>query len=169
MSLSGQNIQPERYTVIPRTLSFLTRGEHVLLLRLPPDRGAWAGRYNAIGGHIEQGEAPHESALREIEEETSLAPDYLQLVGVILIDTDDRPGVGLYIFMGECSRGEPTSSAEGKPEWIQPKEIEPTRMLQDIPTLLAYARESLDSGRPFSGRYTYDADGRLNMSISQPG
>lgn len=166
MSLPGQRVQPERYTIIPRTLSFLTRGERVLLLRLPADRGAWAGKYNAIGGHVEQGEAPRESALREIREETGLAPQELQLVGVILIDTGGRPGVGLYVFMGECRLGEPTRGAEGKPEWVQPQEIDPAHLLQDVPTLLSHARECLESGRPFTGLYKYDDDGRLKIQIS---
>jgi 8-oxo-dGTP diphosphatase len=169
MSLPGQRIYPHRYTVIPRTLSFLTRGDAVLLLRLPPDRGAWAGKYNAIGGHIEQGEAPRESALREIREETGLTPDDLQLVGVLLIDTGDRPGVALYVFMGECGVGEPSRGSEGKPEWIAPDQLDRTQLLQDIPSLLSYSRQSLMDGLPFSGLYTYDEKGKLQMSISQPG
>ncbi|HHH82541.1 MAG TPA: NUDIX domain-containing protein, partial [Chloroflexi bacterium] len=68
MALSGQRIQPERFTLIPRTLVFLLRGDRVLLMRLHENRGAWAGKYNGVGGHVEAGEDPLTAAMRETAE-----------------------------------------------------------------------------------------------------
>ncbi len=103
MSLEGQRLQPDRYSVVPRTLSFLLRGEQILLLKLPAGRGAWAGMLNGVGGHVEQGEEPRASALREVVEETGLAPGpSFRLTGVVLIDTQQTPGIALYVFVGEA-------------------------------------------------------------------
>ena len=72
MTLAGQNMQPERYSIIPRTLTFLVSGGQVLLLKLSETRGEWAGKFNGVGGHIERGESALQSARREVKEETAL-------------------------------------------------------------------------------------------------
>jgi 8-oxo-dGTP diphosphatase len=166
MSLAGQRIQPERYTVIPRTISFLTQGDRVLLMRLASDRGAWAGKYNGIGGHIEQGEDPLQSARREIEEESGLIPRSLRLVGVVLIDTGAAPGIGLYVFVGQGASGEPREGPEGRPEWVEFEALQPTALVSDLPTLLPAAIESHRSGQPFCGVYEYDDQGKLHIRLS---
>ncbi len=79
MSLAGQRLQPERYALIPRTLTFLFNKDEILLIKVPENRGAWTGLFNGVGGHIERGEEPHSAALREIFEETRLSPASLSL------------------------------------------------------------------------------------------
>jgi 8-oxo-dGTP diphosphatase len=166
MSLAGQRVQQGRYTVIPRTISFLTRSGQVLLMRLSACRGAWAGKYNGIGGHIEQGEDPLQSARREIEEETGLIPQAMRLVGVILIDTGAKPGVGLYVFVGGCAPGEPTGGREGGPVWVDFEALDPAELVEDLPALLPAALESYRTGRAFSGAYSYDEFGGLHIHLS---
>lgn len=166
MSLAGQRVQPGRYTVIPRTISFLTRGGQVLLMRLASSRGAWAGKYNGIGGHIERGEDPLESALREIKEETGLVPQSLRLAGTILIDTGGKPGIGLYVFAGECGPSEPSGGVEGRPEWVDFGALDAADMIQDLPTLIPTALESYRTGRAFCGLYSYGESGELHIHLS---
>ncbi len=48
-----------QYTVVARTLVFLTCGSKVLLLKGAPTKRLWAGKYNGIGGHLEPGESPY--------------------------------------------------------------------------------------------------------------
>jgi hypothetical protein len=55
-----------RYSIIPRTLVFLTRDNDVLLLQGAPTKRLWAGKYNGLGGHIEPGETPYQAAVRKL-------------------------------------------------------------------------------------------------------
>ena len=42
------SLKHQRYTVIPRTLVFITRSDCVLLLRGSPQKRIWANQYNGI-------------------------------------------------------------------------------------------------------------------------
>ena len=48
------SLSRDRYTVIPRTLCFVTRGDRVLLLRGALTKRIWANKYNGIGGDVER-------------------------------------------------------------------------------------------------------------------
>ena len=100
MPVSDQGITRDRYMLIPRVLIFLLRGESVLLLKGAPTKRLWAGKYNGVGGHVERGEDVHSAAHRELLEETGLVAN-LRLVGIVIVDADEKIGVGIYIFSGE--------------------------------------------------------------------
>ena len=53
------------------TVCFLFRNEDILMLlrNKPPNQGLW----NGVGGHIELGESPYESCLREVKEEAGFS------------------------------------------------------------------------------------------------
>ena len=119
----------QRYTVIPRTLVFVTsRNPHtgdrdVLLLRGAPDKRLWPNLYNGLGGHVEQGEGVSAAAEREVQEEAGLTVDNLDLRGVISIDTGEdemgaRPGVMVFVFHAESRKRVIIATDEGTPEWI---------------------------------------------------
>ncbi|NIS81517.1 MAG: NUDIX domain-containing protein [Anaerolineales bacterium] len=165
MTLQGQRVQASRYTLIPRTLSFLVRQDSVLLIQIPEDRGAWSGRLNGIGGHIEQGEDPLSSALREIREETGLEPVDLKLCGVVIVDTGTKPGIGLYVFVGGAGDNKPQASLEGSPTWIPQSKLESYQLVEDIPILLPRALQSYDTGVPFSAFYQYDENDQLVVKL----
>jgi 8-oxo-dGTP diphosphatase len=167
MSLAGQNPQPGRYTIIPRTLSFLFSGEDVLLIRLPEDGSAWGGHLNGVGGHIEQGEDPLSAARREIVEETGISPRDLTFSGIVIIDIGSKPGIGLYVFIGHSPEGaQPITGIEGIPEWIALETLEQQDVVEDLPTLIQRALKSHKEHIPFSAVYTYDQDGNLSMRFS---
>ncbi len=157
-----QSVDPHRYTVVPRTLTFLTRPGHVLLIRLPDDHPDWPGCYNGVGGHIEPGEDASSAARREIVEETGLAPRALRLCGTVLIDTGDRPGIALLVFTGEAE-GTPAPTRAGVPRWTPLSEIKALRLVQDLPRLLPRALDRNPDDPPFSALYRYDPSGRLRI------
>jgi 8-oxo-dGTP diphosphatase len=109
-----------RYTVIPRTLVFLTNGDDVLLLKGAPTKRLWAGRYNGLGGHVEPGETIAAAALREVREEAGIAPEEVEGFTLrALVNIEGTPqGVLLCIFTGRSRTRVVRASAEGTPEWV---------------------------------------------------
>ena len=108
------------YTVIPRTLVFLTNGDAVLLLRGAPTKRLWANRYNGLGGHVEPGETILAAALREVWEEAGIAAGEIDDFALrALINVEGEPqGVLLCVFVGSTRTREVAGSAEGSPEWV---------------------------------------------------
>ncbi|HEX9029036.1 MAG TPA: NUDIX domain-containing protein [Anaerolineales bacterium] len=160
MPVSEQGVSLDRYMLIPRTLIFLTRDEHVLLLKGAPHKRLWANRYNGLGGHIEAGEDVIGAARREIREEAGLNPDQLWLCGVITVDTQQNPGIGIYVLRGECSQGTPSPSREGAAEWMHRSKVSELPLVEDLVILLPRVLASKPGDQPFSAHIAYNDAGR---------
>lgn len=153
-----------RYTVVPRVLVFLTRGDEVLLLRGAPDKKLWAGKYNGLGGHIEPGETPHQAAVREVNEEAGLTADALMLRAVVHVTIPQAPGVLFFVFAGSARPGELRPSNEGAPVWVARAELDMLPLVEDLPELLPRV---LASGPLIYGHYTFSESG-LCMDFQSP-
>ena len=91
--LNPQIILPGRYSFVARTLPLLLREEKVLMQKAPLTKKIWAGHYNGIGGHIENGEDVLSSARRELWEESGLECTDLHLCGVVTIEVQPSQGI----------------------------------------------------------------------------
>lgn len=166
MSLAGQRLRLDRYALIPRTLTFLLHSDEILLIKVPEDRGAWSGLYNGVGGHIERGEEPLSAALREIGEETNQSPKSLNLTGIVQIDTNRNPGIGLFVFLGIVEvKKDLISGPEGTPEWIEISDLTDTPLVEDLPQLLPKILEAGETGAPFFAKYHYDPEDQLTITF----
>jgi len=166
MPSSDQGVTHDRYTLIPRTLIFLTRGERVLLLKGAAHKRLWANRYNGVGGHIERGEDVLTSARRELAEETGLQVPDLWLCGVITVDTGQNTGISIYIFKGECPKGEAHPSSEGTLEWVAFAEALEKSLVEDLYQLLPRVLQMQPGDPPLSAIYSYDQEGKMEVRFS---
>lgn len=158
-----------RYQAIPRSLIFLTStnpqtsAQEVLLLKGAPNKRLWANRYNGLGGHIEADEDIYSAAIREVKEETGLNLEPLHLRGLVNIDTGmdesgQRPGVLMFVFVGDSERREVHTTREGAPEWIPIAELANYPLVDDLYEVLPRA---LDNGPVFFGHYSPGPDGAM--------
>ncbi len=166
MTLDGQRVQPYRYTIIPRTLSFLTRADTVLLLRVAAGRSVWSGFLNGVGGHIEKGESPDDAARREIMEETGLNAQDLELCGAIIVDSGGQPGIGLYIFVGRALGKLLDSSPEGKPEWVLLSDLQSYDLVHDLYEIIPRAMDCYKKKSAFTALTTFDQEGFPHLRFS---
>jgi 8-oxo-dGTP diphosphatase len=163
--LAGQRLQPDRYSVIPRTISFVFHQNQVLLIKVAEGRGAWSGQYNGIGGHIESGEHPHTSALRELQEETGILPDHLQFCGHILIDTGKATGIGLFVFGGAIQQPPPLQSTpEGAPHWLKLDALDGQPLVEDLHGLIPKVLATMEGAPTFLGLYQFSNEGKLETT-----
>ncbi len=166
MSLDGQRLDPDRYTIVPRTISFIVRQNEILLIKLADDRTRWSGRYNGIGGHIEPGEEPLSAARREVLEETGLAPDQ-QLCGVVTVDTGACPGIGLFVFVGEAVESDLSAGPEGAPTWLPIDRLADYDSVEDLDFLIPQALKAQSENSVFFAAYSYDTRGKLQITLTE--
>lgn len=166
MPAKEQGVSQDRYTCIPRTLIFLTRGDSVLLLKGASTKRIWANKYNGVGGHVEQGEDVLSSAMRELDEETGLSAN-LRLVGTLQVDVEPTMGICVYVFTGEAKEGEPRSSAEGTLEWIPFEDLDQYSLVEDVSILLERIQKMNADSPPFSARSFYDENDKLTVRFGE--
>ena len=164
--MGKQEISYDRYSIIPRCLIFLNRDDSILFIKGAPGKKLWPNLYNGIGGHIEKGEDIFSAAHREIFEETGLRPESLYLCGIIIIDTNKKLGIGIFVFKGNCSQGETTPSSEGELHWIGPDELNELDLVEDLPILLPKVLNWQPHQLPFSALYQYQGgDNKLQIKF----
>ncbi|MBK8025946.1 MAG: NUDIX domain-containing protein [Chloroflexi bacterium] len=162
----GANATQGRWLVIPRTLCFLVNGDDVLLMKRAPTKRVFPNRYNGVGGHIERYEDPLTSARREIEEETGINAGKLTLRAMYNIDTGEKTGIMLYVFVGLLeTRQTRDDCAEGTLHWIPIAELDRYDLVEDLPHILPRILDG--DTAPWFVHVSYDSDDRIVMRFAE--
>lgn len=117
------------------------------------------GKFNGLGGKIEDGETIEQAAIREGQEEAGITLINPVRVGRILFKFQDGEQDHLVHFLrAEQFSGTPEETDEMRPEWFHENEIPYNNMWADdrywLPLLLA--------GKKFTGNFIFD----MNRDIS---
>ncbi len=157
----------ERYAVYPRTLTFLLDGDDVLLIQRSPGARLFPGVYNGVGGHVERGEDVLSSARREVREETGLDVPELALRCLLHVDEGaGRPGVLVFVFVGQAGRRDVTASSEGTLHWVPLARLHELNLLPDLPPLLARLLSLPPGAAPLFARSTIPPAGGWAIHFS---
>ena len=63
--------------------AFIVEGDRILLGRRSPDRAFYPDVWDVFGGHIEPGEQPEQTLIREVEEELGITPTQWRDLGIL--------------------------------------------------------------------------------------
>ena len=137
------------------TLLFLLKEGHILLAMKKRSHGQ--GKWNGVGGKLDEGETPEQAAVRECQEEIEVTPKHLKKVGELHFF--DQPDTEHYCHIYTAAEwdGEPSETEEMRPEWFNVDEIPYDTMWPDdrfwLPKMLA--------GKTFTGTVVISPDDKI--------
>lgn len=146
------------------TLVFLLRGDEVLLIR--KKRGFGAGKFNGVGGKVEEGESLADAARREVLEEVGVRIKDLEYHGVLeFYSSKEEPDWIVHVFVSRDFEGEPRPTPEADPKWFKVTNLPLDEMWEDdrcwLPRVLR--------GEKIRGVFRFNDDyTRLETSCVQP-
>jgi 8-oxo-dGTP diphosphatase len=163
----GAHVTEGRWLATVRTLTFVLRDGHVLLMKRAPTKRIFPNRYNGLGGHIERDEDPFTSALREVKEESGLDVHDLRLRGVYNIDSGESTGIVLFIFTAQASSAALDHECdEGTLHWVLVDQVQALDLVEDLPLILPRVLAMRPNDPPFFAHVSYDDSDRLVLRFA---
>lgn len=158
----ASEINPETWKAVEEAvLCFILDRSRNKVLLIHKKTGLGAGLINAPGGRIEKGETPEEAAIRETFEEVDLKVKNLSIAGDLFFQFTNGHSIRGYVFQTETWSGTAVETFEADPFWCSLEELPYDKMWTDdswwLPHMLA--------GRPFSGRFIFDGEKMISMSL----
>ena len=138
------------------TLVFLIRkmeGDVVDICLAMKKRGFGAGRFNGVGGKVEEGESVEDGARREAKEEIGVDIKELTKCAELSFTFPHEPSFDqlVHVYISESWEGEPHETEEMLPSWLSTSNIPYGQMWPDdifwLPQILL--------GKKVKGRFTF--------------
>lgn len=147
------------------SLLFLLKDNQVLLAM--KKRGFGEGRWNGVGGKIEEGESIEQAMIRETQEEIGVTPTVYEKVGDIRFDEyfkGEPTLMHVHIYTATSWEGEPTESEEMKPQWFSRQAVPYDDMWSDDPFWLPLVLE----GKKISADFKLDeSDAIISHAVTE--
>ncbi|MDC7232119.1 MAG: 8-oxo-dGTP diphosphatase [Spirochaetales bacterium] len=140
-------------------MTYIQKENEVLLIH--KKTGLGAGKVNAPGGHIEEGETPEEAAIRETREEVGLESENLQYSGELYFHFLDGLKLKGTVYLCRDFKGNLIETDEALPFWCPVDEIPWDQMWEDD---LHWLPRALD-GEQFTGRFIFDKETMIDKEI----
>jgi mutator protein MutT len=139
------------------TLCFLIKENQILLAM--KKRGFGMGKWNGIGGKVQEGENLEQALVRETFEEIGVKPISFKKVAVLDFLFPEAPedinwNQQVSVFLVEKWEGKPTESGEMKPQWFSVDRLPFESMWNDDPLWLPRVLK----GEILKGEFTFASD-----------
>jgi len=150
------------------TLCFLLNDNGEVLLAMKK-RGFGAGKWNGVGGKVQEGEEIAAAAIREIKEEIGVAvsPDALESAGALEFNYSDNHDWDQVcnLFTVRRWKGDPAESEEMRPQWYPKNEVPFDAMWIDDPHWLPFVL----AGKKIKGKFLFEDKGGalINFAVSE--
>lgn len=115
------------------TTLLLLRKENEILLAMKK-RGFGTGKYNGVGGKLEENETPDMAMLRETKEEINVIPTKYEKMGIVeFIEfvKGEKTNLKFHLYVATEWEGTPSESEEMKPVWFPLEKIPYDKMFPD--------------------------------------
>ena len=136
------------------TLCYVMDEDKTLMLyRNKKENDYHEGKWNGLGGKLEQGETPEECAIREVYEESGLKVSDPEMKGLITFPMFD--GVDdwyVWVFVFRKFKGQQIDSPEGTLDWIQNNKLTELNLWEGDKIFIPW----LFNDKCFSSKFIYE-------------
>ncbi len=146
--------------MIMATLCYVKKNNKTLMIhRVKKKNDMHQGKWNGLGGKLNDGETPEECVIREVWEESGLEIEKPKLKGILTFPEFSQ-GKSWYVFLYEAREftGSLIESCEGNLEWIKDEEFVNLNLWQGDRYFLKW----MDGNKFFSAKFIYK-DGELKQ------
>ena len=144
--------------MLETTLCLLKKDNKILLAM--KKRGFGEGKYNGVGGKLEEGETPEQAMIRETKEEILVTPTKYEKVGFLEFDEyykGKKGRIAFHLYIATEWIGEPSESDEMIPKWFDINEIPYDNMFPDDKYWLPYILD----GKKIKAYFDFDEEWNL--------
>lgn len=107
------------------TLVYIQQENKTLMLhRVKKQQDFHEGKWNGLGGKLEQGESPEDCVRREIQEEVGVTVEHMLFKGILTAPMfDGKQDRVIYIYLVDSFSGELQECNEGNIAWIPNEDL----------------------------------------------